>query len=84
VAHGIAVPARDGHTINVTYEEYNTWNPGLYEYYTHDSAEYRLSKFKSEFTQYFNMDFSLFYYILTLVLLMMDSRAKNMMLASWD
>ena len=84
VAHGIAVPARDGHTINVTYEEYNTWNAGLYEYYTHDSAEYRLSKFKSEFTQYFNMDFSLFYYILTLVLLMMDSRAKNMMLASWD
>jgi hypothetical protein len=30
------------------------------------------------------MDFCLFYYVLTLTLLMMDSRAKNMMLASWD
>ena len=28
--------------------------------------------------------FTLFYYILTHVLLMIDSRAKNMMMATWD
>ena len=84
VTYGPAIPPKTGHTLNVTYEQYNTWNATLYELYTHDTAPYRLSKFKSEFTQYFNMEFSLFYYILTLVLLMMDSRAKNMMLASWD
>lgn len=84
VTYGAAIAPKDGHTLNVTYEQYNNWNAALYERYTHDTKAYRLSKFKSEFTQYFNMDFALFYYILTLVLLMMDSRAKNMMLASWD
>ena len=39
--------------------------------------------FKAEFEQYFNHDFVSFYYVLTHFLLMIDSRAKNMMIASW-
>ena len=74
----------DGSGLTVNYYETNNWSNALYDQYTTDSAEYRLSKFKTEFTQYFDMNFSLFYYIMTLTLLMMDSRAKNMMLASWD
>ena len=70
--------------IDYTYS-YSNWLPdSLLEKHEYDNARYRLAKFKNEFTQYFDMEFSLFYYVLTLVLLMMDSRAKNMMLASWD
>ena len=49
-------------------------------YDTRDDEE----RFKNEFEQYFNKDMTIFYYILTHFLLMIDSRAKNMMLASWD
>ena len=42
------------------------------------------TKFKNEFNQYLNFNFTCFYYILTHVLLMIDSRAKNMMIATWD
>lgn len=74
----------DSITINYSFL-YQGWNPStLYEYYTIDNEDYRLAKFYDEFEDYFNKEFSLFYYVLTLVLLMMDSRAKNMMLASWD
>lgn len=52
--------------------------------YTTDTAQYRLAKFKKEFDQYLNLDFTAFYYVLTHVLLMIDSRAKNMMIATWD
>ena len=71
-------------TLIVNYFTVNNWTPGLYEAYASDNAAYRIAKFKNEFEQYFDLDFSLFYYTLTLILLMMDSRAKNMMLASWD
>ena len=71
-------------TLIVNYYETNNWSSTLYEEYLIDNAAYRLSKFKAEFEQYFNLDFVLFYYTLTMILLMMDSRAKNMMLASWD
>ena len=73
-----------GSGVSVSYMETNDWPSTLYEEYLTDSANYRLSKFKTEFTQYFDMEFSTFYYVMTLTLLMMDSRAKNMMLASWD
>lgn len=63
---------------------YEGWSSNLYEQYLVDSPKYRLAKFKDEFEQYFDKQFCLFYYVLTLLLLMMDSRAKNMMLASWD
>ena len=51
--------------------------------YTADTSQYRLAKFKKEFESHLNKDFTAFYYILTHVLLMIDSRAKNMMLATW-
>lgn len=52
--------------------------------YTIDSKEYRLAKFKNEIWNYMDKDFTLFYYVLTHILLMIDSRAKNMMMATWD
>ena len=52
--------------------------------YNVDNGDYRLAKFKAEFNNHFNKDFVLFYYVLTHVLLMIDSRAKNMMIATWD
>ena len=52
--------------------------------YSIDSEEYRLAKFTNEFTDHFDKNFVLFYYVLTHVLLMIDSRAKNMMIATWD
>lgn len=52
--------------------------------YTNDTAEYRLAKFKKEFAAYFNFDFCLIYYVYTFVMLMVDQRAKNMFLTTWD
>lgn len=52
--------------------------------YTKDTAQYRLAKFKKEFTEYFDFDFALLYYVYTFVMLMVDQRAKNMFLTSWD
>lgn len=46
--------------------------------FTHDTAEYRLAKFKTEFAQHFEKDAVLFYYLFTELFLMVDSRAKNM------
>lgn len=45
--------------------------------YTVDSEAYRLAKFKSEFSNYFNLDDTLFYYLYTETFLMIDSRVKN-------
>jgi len=52
--------------------------------YTNDTAEYRLAKFKKEFSEYFDFDFMLIYYLYTFVILMVDQRAKNMFLTTWD
>jgi hypothetical protein len=52
--------------------------------YTVDNAEYRLAKFKNEFEDHLNKNFTIYYYVLTHILLMIDSRAKNMMIATWD
>lgn len=51
--------------------------------YTIDNEEYRLAKFKHEFTNYFNMHYSSIYYVFTLFALMTDQRAKNMFLTRW-
>lgn len=45
--------------------------------YTHDTAEYRLAKFKAEAGNYMEMQSALFYYLFTELFLMVDSRAKN-------
>ena len=52
--------------------------------YTNDTADYRLAKFKKEFEDHFDMDFMLIYYLYTFVILMVDQRAKNMFLTTWD
>lgn len=57
---------------------------GLDRTFTHDTAEYRLSKFKDEFEQHFILNAMLFYYLFTEVFLLMDSRAKNMFLTTFD
>ena len=48
-----------------------------------EEKEARLSKFKSEFDNYFNLEYTLIYYIFTTVGLMVDQRAKNMFLTYW-
>lgn len=49
-----------------------------------DTAENRLEKFKTEFTKYFAKDAMLFYYIFTEIFLMLDNRAKNLFLTTFD
>lgn len=51
--------------------------------HTHDTADYRLAKFKMEFEDRFNMHFMLVYYVYTFFALMVDQRAKNMFLTYW-
>lgn len=45
--------------------------------YTHDTAAYRVAKFKDELGKYCEVDSALFYYLFTELFLMVDSRAKN-------
>lgn len=42
-----------------------------------------LARFKNEYQCYFNKDYLLGYYLITNLLLMIDSRTKNCMMASW-
>lgn len=51
--------------------------------YIEDNEEYRLAKFKHEFTKYFNLHYSCIYYVFTLFALMTDQRAKNLFLTRW-
>ena len=51
--------------------------------YTTDSAAYRLAKFKAEYGNWYDLNNAAFYYVFTLVLLMVDSRQKNEHLAYW-
>lgn len=43
-----------------------------------------LDKFVSEYTNYFDENYLLTYYVYTFVMLMVDQRAKNMMFTYWD
>lgn len=52
--------------------------------HTTDSERYRLVKFRKEFNDYLIKDPIIFYYIFTEVFLMVDSRAKNMFLTTFD
>lgn len=45
--------------------------------------EEALKRFKNEYENFFDKDFLLCYYLITEMLLMIDSRVKNMMLATW-
>ena len=62
----------------------NGWNTSLYEYYQYDTSEYRLAKFKAEFEDYFVLQAMTYYYVFTEVFLMIDSRAKNMFLTTFN
>lgn len=62
----------------------NNWTSTLYEYHTHDTASYRLAKFKNEFEDYFILRAMSYYYVYTETVLLMDNRAKNMFLVSYD
>lgn len=47
------------------------------ETFTTDSREYRITKFKAELKDWFDVDSTLLYYLFTELFLMIDSRAKN-------
>lgn len=51
--------------------------------YYFDTKEYRLAKFKTEFTNHFDKEYALVYFIITEVFMCYDSRGKNCMMASW-
>lgn len=46
--------------------------------FTKDTPAYRLTKFRAEFGDRFEIESATFYYLFTLMFLMIDSRAKNM------
>ena len=46
--------------------------------FDHDTAAYRLAKFKAEAGNYMELQSAMFYYLFTELFLMVDSRAKNM------
>ena len=52
--------------------------------YDYDTEDYRLAKFKNEFKNYAFVDAFIFYYIFTETFHLMDSRAKNMFLTTFD
>ena len=52
--------------------------------YTADTKAYRLAKFKDELSDYMDIDMTVFYYVVTEAFVMIDSRAKNMMMCSYD
>ena len=43
----------------------------------------RMKKFRDEFALHFNEEYCLVYYVMTEILVLFDSRGKNMMLGSW-
>ena len=51
--------------------------------YNADTAAYRIAKFKAEAGNYMMVNQTLFYYLYTWLLLMVDSRAKNQFLTFW-
>ena len=48
------------------------------------STQDNINKFKNEFNNYFNLESTLLYYCLTELFGMVDSRAKNLFLTTWD
>jgi len=73
--HVVYVEVVNPETGDTTYEERLVTEDVTY---TTDSAAYRLSKFKNEFSKYAEVDSFIFYYIFTELFLMVDSRAKNL------
>lgn len=83
-AHQVTETDGDGNETIVEYYALPIDEKGIEVYrFTHDTATYRLSKFKTEIEEHFNVHFVLMYYLLTDVLGMIDSRTKNMFWATW-
>lgn len=49
-----------------------------------DIKSFKSDKFKEEANQYFDVDYILTYYLFTDYLMLVDQRAKNMLLRTWD
>lgn len=64
--------------------EYPHWSTGENTSFIVDNEDYRLSKFKAEFNNYFVKDAMTFFYLFTEVFLLVDNRAKNMFLTTFD
>lgn len=82
---GITIPESNDRDLfnvtgTVTYDGFSTL---LREKFTLDDIRYRKAKFKNEFTEHFDLEYVLMYFIITELLLLYDSRQKNMMIASW-
>ncbi len=59
---------------NAPLPEAKTWGGVKYE---SDTKEYRLAKFKNEFSEHAELQSAIYYYLFTELFLMVDSRAKN-------
>ena len=59
-----------------------SWVNELYNLRQTDEAQ-AIARFRNEYQCYFNKDYLLGYYLITNMLLMIDSRTKNCMMASW-
>ena len=64
--------------------ELKHWKTNYITLFNKDSEDYRLSKFKAEFENYFIKEAMVFYYLFTEVFLLVDNRAKNMFLTTFD
>ena len=75
-------------TITVDGEDYTVMpideNGNEYYYHLFDTATYRQDKFYQEFENHFYLTDTLFYYLFTEFYLMVDNRAKNMFLTTYD
>lgn len=60
------------------------WSTGVSTMFAEDTVDYRLSKFKAEFEDYFIKDAMVFYYLFTEVFILADNRAKNLFLTTFD
>lgn len=68
------------------YPNAEQYAPNKYYVITEDKSVFEmdsLQEFKENYEKHFNKDFLLTYYVLTEALLMVDSRVKNMMIATW-
>ena len=74
--------SRNEFTMNVNLI-WDGFSASLYEKFNADTIRYRKAKFRNEFTQHFDLNYSILYFIMTELLLCYDSRQKNMMLATF-
>ena len=82
--HTLGYYELSNNTYSVTADTVVNNSKTYYQAFTTDTAAYRLAKFKNEFTTYFLKDLTILYYIFTDIFLMVDSRAKNQFITTFD